>query len=505
MKKSILVVGLILAIFRLLGEESSITGVVKDAKTGELLPFATLVIKGSTVGTVSNIEGRFVLSGTIFNEGDTLLVSYMGYETKQISFKELLSTTDIFLDPAVVNLLGVEVLARERTVRDVLKMVEENYEQNYPSANVRQRVFMHRYERTLFPEGAKLEVEEADFVGLDKKLIDDFMAKMPNEFVEYSDALVDIYHHDEEEKLMPVAAVSIEEGTAKVLEKEFESRFKKFFDDIKQTNHDDETYYKFKTGILSLKMNVNENDSLMDDQEEDTVNYLFPTEHILGGFNHVVERYAEVGHDSWEFLKHQGRYVYAMDITVFNDELVYEISFQPDRNSSHKKGLYQGVMYVDANTFAVLQLEFAYADGKSSENFNMFGIGHSLDYRQARIIYEKDERGYFVKYIYAQQHELMSFDRTFSFLKKKKRFLFDKSLNEIEMNLKMTFDISSKWEFLIQDRQAIDNDIFSEITQPKYVKFKKQYAYTQDDWEKLTILVPTQELKKYKMVEGLVE
>lgn len=63
----------------------SITGVVKDV-TGSQLPGVTVVIKGTTVGTATDQEGKFKLdipeSGKI-----TLLFSFIGMETKEITWK----------------------------------------------------------------------------------------------------------------------------------------------------------------------------------------------------------------------------------------------------------------------------------------------------------------------------------------------------------------------------------------------------------------------------------
>ncbi len=44
------------------GQSKTIEGVVIDAKSKAALAFATIGIKGTTIGTVTNSEGRFILS-----------------------------------------------------------------------------------------------------------------------------------------------------------------------------------------------------------------------------------------------------------------------------------------------------------------------------------------------------------------------------------------------------------------------------------------------------------
>ncbi len=56
------------------------SGVVKDGKTGETLPFADVILQGTTNGVATNVDGYF----TFFNvPSDTviLLVNYLGYQT----------------------------------------------------------------------------------------------------------------------------------------------------------------------------------------------------------------------------------------------------------------------------------------------------------------------------------------------------------------------------------------------------------------------------------------
>ncbi|RZS98287.1 SusC/RagA family TonB-linked outer membrane protein [Cecembia calidifontis] len=59
----------------------NIEGVIRDAKTGEPLPGVNILIKGTTKGTVTDIEGRFKIDA---ERNETLLVSFIGYESQEI-------------------------------------------------------------------------------------------------------------------------------------------------------------------------------------------------------------------------------------------------------------------------------------------------------------------------------------------------------------------------------------------------------------------------------------
>ncbi|MDH3649526.1 MAG: carboxypeptidase-like regulatory domain-containing protein, partial [Saprospiraceae bacterium] len=61
---------------------AQITGVVTDAATGETLIGATVIIQGTSVGTVTDIDGKYALAA---NQGDVLVFSFTGYTNKEIT------------------------------------------------------------------------------------------------------------------------------------------------------------------------------------------------------------------------------------------------------------------------------------------------------------------------------------------------------------------------------------------------------------------------------------
>lgn len=59
--------------------DKTITGTVVDAATNEPLPFVTVKVKGTTLGMVTDADGRFNLS--IPDNSDVLVFSFVGYVT----------------------------------------------------------------------------------------------------------------------------------------------------------------------------------------------------------------------------------------------------------------------------------------------------------------------------------------------------------------------------------------------------------------------------------------
>ena len=58
-----------------------ISGVVTDAKTGETIPGANILIKGSATGTSTDFDGNFSLE---VPDGAILVVSYIGYLNQEV-------------------------------------------------------------------------------------------------------------------------------------------------------------------------------------------------------------------------------------------------------------------------------------------------------------------------------------------------------------------------------------------------------------------------------------
>lgn len=67
----------------------SIKGIVKD-ENGDPLPAVNIILKNTTIGTATDANGQFELTGD-FKEGDVLLFSFIGYVTEEYVIPKQLS------------------------------------------------------------------------------------------------------------------------------------------------------------------------------------------------------------------------------------------------------------------------------------------------------------------------------------------------------------------------------------------------------------------------------
>ncbi len=91
-----------------------VSGVIKDAQTGESLPFASIIVKGFNLGATTNNDGYFTIVG-VPTDTSTLIVSYIGYKKTEIYLNPNLNyqALKILVEPLSLNLQEVAITAEK--------------------------------------------------------------------------------------------------------------------------------------------------------------------------------------------------------------------------------------------------------------------------------------------------------------------------------------------------------------------------------------------------------
>ncbi len=90
----------------LMAADKKLTGVVKDIK-GEPIPGATVIVKGTTIGTITDFNGNFTLDVPL--DAKILAISFVGFKTQEISISNKTSFS-IILEEETVGLEDVVVV-----------------------------------------------------------------------------------------------------------------------------------------------------------------------------------------------------------------------------------------------------------------------------------------------------------------------------------------------------------------------------------------------------------
>ena len=116
--------------------ERAITGSVKD-EAGEGLPGATIMLKGTSIGAVTDAMGDFSLN--VPDDAETLVISYVGYSSKEVSIVGR-ARIDITLEADITSLNEVVIVgygSQEKSdiSGSIVSVSSESYE-NLPVTNV---------------------------------------------------------------------------------------------------------------------------------------------------------------------------------------------------------------------------------------------------------------------------------------------------------------------------------------------------------------------------------
>jgi hypothetical protein len=113
----------------------SISGKLIDNKSKESIPYASIYIKGKSIGTTSNNEGRFLFHvPSMFNQ-DTLIISVIGYNqfksrVSQMTEKE--NVIELKHSTTLLNEVTVRASKRELTGKEIVKKAVAKIPENYP-------------------------------------------------------------------------------------------------------------------------------------------------------------------------------------------------------------------------------------------------------------------------------------------------------------------------------------------------------------------------------------
>ena len=110
MKRLLLLFGLLLGTTLMVHAQRTITGVVSEAD-GTPMIGASIMVKGTTTGTVTDLDGSFEIS--VDADAEALIISYNGFTPREVELGastvlNVVLDEGVTLETAVVTALGIE-------------------------------------------------------------------------------------------------------------------------------------------------------------------------------------------------------------------------------------------------------------------------------------------------------------------------------------------------------------------------------------------------------------
>ncbi|MBT3384657.1 MAG: hypothetical protein HN955_19200 [Prolixibacteraceae bacterium] len=133
-----------------------LSGKLIDYKKGNPIKYASVSVFNKPIGTISNIDGDFILKIHPNNILDTVIISSMGYSQIFITAYKILDEDILVMNPVSIRIKEVKVTAT--TPSQLLTNIRENLDKNYSNDTKLMTAF---YRETVKQDGNYINVSEA--------------------------------------------------------------------------------------------------------------------------------------------------------------------------------------------------------------------------------------------------------------------------------------------------------------------------------------------------------
>lgn len=485
------VILLILSLSVPLSAQQQVRGHIIDAATDIPMSFVNIAVVGSTYGTVSNQNGEFTISLDKINHTDSIAFHYIGYKTITIEVNDLTDGMTLKMKGKPVKFRTIAIIANPYNPKELIKKALERKEENYPRMAQKREVFK-RSNNASYINTFDLSLKKSTIPDIDENLVNEMVDSIPKYNRSYTDHLYTLY-------TIPADSAKTKnkvEGIKKVILKEDDGgeldRISKVLTELFDTQTDDKTFLKYKTGPFSFReshvqVSVSEDDSTALTKKEQDSLFLRNKESL-----YVLDE--DLNWWNWDFIQKPNRYKYQNNgIIGIGGEDAYSLSFTGIVGAD-----YHGMIYISIETYAILRIEFSLKERKKEKGIKLLGVNFNEEEDAGLLLYEKDKFGYFMKYSMRKSANRYGVKRPFEIIRKEKRFPLNKKLHEIALDMNLQGFQESCFETLVVFREKFNKEIFEAI-QERGVKPERITSHSDSIWEGYSIIEPTKQMKEYQV------
>ena len=470
-----------------------------DSLNSEPIPFAT-VMTNFNENAISNDEGVFrLLKETPFTVKDSLFISCMGFKPYREAMTQLPDSL-LKLTAKSIELNAVILSQNNLSVEAVIKKARERVNEKYDLSLTKKTFFLRESYDQAWVE-RKLKVKKATIKEFDQVFWDSLFKSIPLKDDWHTESYGDLYGNwsEDEQKLRLKRAVDLVDPLNEKGYEQIENKITSVLDE----NVKEDSYFKFKSGIFSTKIDreeviEQEEDSTQVDSSKEKEKEEFPKEEAFfrARKNRLKELFSSfIKRDRLNISVLNKSHLYdyeIMNFTYMNETPVYVIRFKPNG----KKGKYQGTLYIEAEQYSLIQME--YENVKSIRDFSLLGLSFSVYGRKVKVKFDRFQgEKYQLQYLATETKFTTGIKRPVKILEKNKNVKGRRKQNELSGNIQFKLNQKSNITLVVFDNKKISEQTFASVKETKKFKPAKRNAYDPSFWEGYTIMEPNKAIKAF--------
>lgn len=467
----------------------NITARLIDKNTEKPIPFAAIKT-GEYNGVISNEEGYFTIQAT--DQTQTVTISCLGYTNKTVSVQDITNLHFIIpLEEAINELSTVYISNKKPNADSIIARARRNLSKNYQTNLYKHDIFSRE---TAYMDFDKLDFDIEKASHVKKKNLEqansslDSLSKaiINSKTKHFKDFKGVLYVGDSSQtKLSVQKATELLDQKNNLSIDEVQNRTERVILKYLDTT----LTYKLKTGLFKIEDSL----SLTDKDKQEPKKNEYEINDLKGQATELLKHSEFYDNSMLLKLLDANLYTYRfVDVSSFNDELIYIINYSPRRS----KAKYTGTLYITNDTYAITRVNFKFADGKRGEKFNLkflLGVKYVENMRQGTVIFQKDSLNrYQPQYIKLEEGRYFYVSRPLKFIEN------SPEKNKTSFDFTIEGNIMTKQELLLTAHNTINLTDFKTLTEAKTVPYITLHSYDATIWKDNQTLEPLEEMKEFK-------
>jgi len=467
----------------------NITAKIIDKNTKKAIPFATIKT-GEYSGVISNEEGYFNLNTDVGNLSP-ITISCMGYKSKTITVETIkISNFIIPLEESVNQLKEVYISNKKPNADEIIAKVRMKINENYDFKLNKYNIFYRATDYADF-KSLDFEIEKASHVST--KNINkvnyslDSLSKhvIASKIIQFSDYKGEFIQFDKDSSKLVVARATKlidhkKDFSIDKVQERAQELMLKYLDTTKT--------YKLKTGIFKVEDSLslrdekfkedNKNEHNIHDLKNKTNSLIKDTQFYDGSLLYDI-----LNPDLYDYTFE--------DISYYNDDLTYVISYMPRKS----KAKYAGHIYVSNENYAVTKFDYSYYKSRHGSKLNLkllLGVKYIENLNEGTILYQKtSENKYQPKYIKQISGSYFYVSRGLKFIEN------SSAKNKIGIDFTIEGDNRNKQELLVTANNKLTLADFNLIKEVKKTPIQILKKFENTTWKNEETLEPLEEMKGF--------